>query len=61
MQMLSRGKKGYQGLKELADELAAHLSDVSKKMMRKSQKKLNQIKFFLAVQELLEKITQLKK
>ena len=54
------GKKGYQGLRELADELAIQLS-IKQKMMKKIPKKSNQIKFFLGAQEQLEKNIQPKK
>ena len=54
------GHKGYQALKEIADEMAFQLSK-NKQKMKKALKKFQQKKFFLDVQAQLVKNIQLKK
>ena len=52
------GKKGYQGLEEIAQELSLELT-LKKKMMMKKMKKLNQKKYSLAARVQLERYFQL--
>ena len=52
------GKKGYQGLEEIANELSSALT-LKKKLMMKKMKKLNQKKYYLVARVQLERYFQL--